>query len=223
MKELLVWGQGYTSLSSNFHHPCLFNHSFAPAARFDLAIDSHSSTTSLDNSITGGSPLNPSSIPVLTDGPSLSDLIREFQPIAQLDLNSFHSSLPSLPLCPQCEPLCARCASQFSCSSCSSGLLIDGLCFHEEVSPLSGVANQTLFSFDPYDFDRLSLYAQRELRLAPLPEPVTFESAFLSYPDGSSSTIDDVSAFSVQVFPLIGATAFNVSFFAVYSIQGVLR
>ena len=140
--------------------------------------------------------------------------------IAQLRTNFAYSPLSGSPACVECIPNCFQCDDIYVCSSCSAGALIGGICINSTLTPSSGVAGSTAFSFDVSEFTSINSHINRELRVSPSTSQVSFTFLKLVYPDSSVVYVTDTSSFTVPIYKAAGDTSFAVTVQLVFTVNG---
>lgn len=195
-----------------FAHPG----TFLPTSLYKFDIDTIAGTTSLPDSIGTYAALDGT---YLSGTGTYSDLIYELQPISNLEDNFFQEGAGGLPICMECTPDCAACSDIYTCTSCASGILQKGICHSTAITPLSGTAGTTKFSYTA-TYDIINQHINSELFLNPNSAHVQVSSYYVKYPDDSTHTITSLSSFTVPKYGVVGLTSFNAEFRVAVTING---
>lgn len=129
------------------------------------------------------------------------------------DLGVINLTQPAkaLPNCMACLPNCSVCSDIYVCDTCSSGSLIGGLCITNTLSPLTGDASQTPFSFDTSEFATISSHLNAQLGVLSSTTQVSVSYLRLTYPDLSLVLVTEPSSFIVPEYQVEGASDFTVA------------
>ena len=119
-----------------------------------------------------------------------------------------------------CLPNCSECSNLYGCITCSSGSLIGGLCITNTLSPPSGQAGQSSFSFDISETNTFNTHINTQLGAASSTTQVSFTYLKLTYPDSSVVYVTDPSSFVPPVYKVEGATSYTVSAQLVFNVNG---
>ena len=122
-----------------------------------------------------------------------------------------------------CMPNCAECSELYACTTCASGSLIGGLCITKTLSPTSGEAGSTPFSFDISETTAINTHINTQLGAATSTTQVSFSYLKLTYPDSSVVYVTDPSSFTLPLFQSEGASSFTAAAQLVFNVNGVSK
>ena len=160
---------------------CLsFDHGadFLPLYRFDLNFTRLSSETQIVDENGATPSVTIKNLPSLTVG----EAIEKYPPIAPLPGTMVYSSIANSVACVECMPNCQACSDIFTCTTCSTGSKVGGICIANLVSPNSGDACSTAFTYDTSELTQINRYLTNQIREASSTQQISF-SAKLIYPD----------------------------------------
>ena len=105
----------------------------------------------------------------------------------------------------ECSPNCSSCSDSYTCTQCSAGVLGNGVCLSDALTPLVGTAESTSFSYPP-SFRAINTHLNVELFQDPSTQRFHSDSYFIEYPDGSTQSVIDIDSFKIPKYRKTGVT-----------------
>ena len=124
------------------------------------------------------------------------------------------------PNCMACMPNCSVCSNLYACSTCASGSLVAGLCLGNTLSPSTGTACSTSFSFDASDITAINAHINTQLGADSSTQQVSLSSARILYPDSSTKPVADISSFTIPNYSPEELTSFSASLRLLLNVNG---
>ena len=120
-------------------------------------------------------------------------------------------------------PNCSECADLYICNACSSGSLVAGLCLTNNLSPSTGTACSTSFSFDASEITAINTHINTQLGAASSTHQVSLSSAKIVYPDSSTKPVSDFSSFTIPNYSAEELTSFSASLRLLFTVNGLSK